>query len=102
MDSVEVFGLCEIACIVLAEPFACGLGVSVRSRILWTGIEAVEIHAACKLLRLRRRRRADVAADVRHMGRIVAQSRNRLESGAQHDGEAGLGHALECTQCLVR
>ena len=63
---VDVFCLCQ------ESALPAGL-----DGVLWQGIAAQEIHAACTLLRIPRHRWPAIAADVRYMGECVARERNR-------------------------
>lgn len=65
MLSVDVFQRCTIT------------GIGAGMGIWWTGISADEIRIVCETLQVPQRRIADVAWDVRYMGKVVADARNR-------------------------
>lgn len=65
MLSVAVFQRCTIR------------GIGTGMGIWWTGIEADEIRVVCHLMQVPLHRVADIAWDVRYMGRCVAEARNR-------------------------
>lgn len=64
---IEVFGRCRIDA-------AVGMGV------LWMGISAAEVRAACLLSRIKPRDWPRVADGVLLMGRVVADIRNAAEA----------------------
>lgn len=45
--------------------------------LVWLGVQAQEVRAACALLRIPRARWPDVSADVRFMADVVCGDRNR-------------------------
>lgn len=65
VKAFAVFRLCTIA------------AIGTFGGLFWTGIEAVEIRAACLLCRMPRADWPELADDVRFMGSDVAAERNQ-------------------------
>jgi len=63
--AVAAFRLCSIGC------------VATFGGLFWTGIDAPAIRASLALVRIPRDEWPDVSIDVRYMGAVVADERNR-------------------------